>query len=64
MKSGGSGYFVYASYHTHRDRAAVICYAGSAADRAQETLDVILQELQRLPQGIEVQELDRLKASV
>jgi predicted Zn-dependent peptidase len=44
--------------------ASVICYAGSTADRAQETLDVILQELKRLPDGIEENELNRLKARV
>ena len=36
----GLCYSVYASYHTLRDRAGVFCYAGSSAQRAQETLDV------------------------
>jgi predicted Zn-dependent peptidase len=60
----GLCYSVYASYHTHKEMASVICYAGSTADRAQETLDVILQELKRLPDGIEENELNRLKARV
>ncbi len=48
----GQCYSVYASYHTHRDRASVICYAGTTAERAQETLDVILHELKRLPGSV------------
>jgi predicted Zn-dependent peptidase len=42
----------------------VFCYAGTSADRAQETLDVILGELARLAKGIDRFELDRLKARV
>ena len=60
----GLCYTVYASYHTLRDRACVMCYAGTTAERAQETLDVTLGELRRLAQGVEPQELDRLKARV
>ncbi len=60
----GLCYTVYASLHTQRDRAAVLCYAGTTAERAQETLDVTISELQRLGQGIEQSELDRLKARI
>lgn len=56
----GLCYSVYASYHTLRDRGAVLCYAGS--ERAQETLDVMLAELVRLSEGIGPSEIDRLKA--
>jgi predicted Zn-dependent peptidase len=55
---------VYASYHTLRDRGAVLCYAGTSTDRAQQTLDVTLAELRKLKQGIEAGELDRLKARI
>ena len=44
----GLCYSVYASYESQRDRAAVLCYAGTSADRAQETLDVTLAEIARL----------------
>src|SRR5215510_8530056 len=44
--------------------ACVLCYAGTSAERAQETLDVTLGELQRLAKGIEAEELARLKARV
>ena len=60
----GLCYSVYASYHTLRDRAGVFCYAGTSADRAQETFDVTLAELHRLSQGIEDHELKRLKARI
>ncbi len=60
----GLCYSVYAVYHTLRDRAAVFCYAGTSADRAQETLDVTLGELTRLTNGIEENELGRLKARI
>lgn len=60
----GLCYSVYAMYHTLREMAGVFCYAGSSAERAQETLDVILRELARLAQGIEPDELARLKARI
>ncbi len=60
----GLCYTVYASYHTLRDRACVMCYAGTTASRAQETLDVTLGELQRLAAGVQENELARLKARV
>lgn len=60
----GLCYSVYASQHTLLHRGAVFCYCGTGADRAQETLDVILGELRRLSQGITDAELDRLKARI
>ena len=60
----GLCYSVYASHDTVKDRAAVVCYAGTRTDRAQETLDVLIAELKRLRDGVTVEELDRLKASL
>lgn len=60
----GLCYSVYASQHTLWHRGAVFCYAGTGAERAQETLDVTLGELRRLALGIEESELDRLKARI
>jgi predicted Zn-dependent peptidase len=60
----GLCYSVYAAYHTLLDRGAVFCYAGTGADRAQETLNVTLRELVRLADGIEESELNRLKARI
>jgi predicted Zn-dependent peptidase len=41
-----------------------LCYAGTTAERAQETLDVTFAELIKLGQGVEQGELDRLKARI
>jgi predicted Zn-dependent peptidase len=60
----GLCYTVYASLHTQRDRASVLCYAGTTAERAQETLDVTIGELERLGKGIAQSELSRLKARI
>jgi len=60
----GLCYSVHASYSTLRDRGGVFCYAGTSADRAQQTLDVVLGELSRLAQGVQDSELDRLKARI
>jgi predicted Zn-dependent peptidase len=49
-------------YNVTRDTASVLCYAGTTAQRAQETLDVMGAELRRLPEGISQTELDLLKA--
>jgi predicted Zn-dependent peptidase len=60
----GLCYSVHASYHSLQDRASILCYAGTRPERAQETLDVTMSELARLSQGIQPDELDRLKARV
>ena len=58
----GLCYGVSAGYQTHRDFALAVCHAGTTAARAQETLDVILAEIGRLPGSITAEELDRVKA--
>lgn len=58
----GLCYSVYASLNSLKDDARVLCYAGTTAERAQETLDVVLAELVRLGEGIGEDELDRCKA--
>lgn len=58
----GLCYSVYASLSSTKHDGQVLCYAGTTAERAQETLDVLLGELNRLGEGIEEAELDRCKA--
>jgi predicted Zn-dependent peptidase len=58
----GLCYSVFATLNSLRDQGRVLCYAGTTAERAQETLDVTLAELIRLGQGISDDELDRCKA--
>ena len=60
----GLCYNVGASYRSLRHRGGVFCYAGTSADRAQETLDVTLAELKRLADGVEADELDRVKVCI
>lgn len=60
----GLCYAVYASYLSLREFGLVVCYAGTSTDRAQETLDVTLQEITRLPAGIAADEVDRARAGL
>jgi len=60
----GLVYTVYAMCHSLRDRGAILSYAGTTAERAQETLDVMLAELKGLYDGITAEEIDRLKGRI
>jgi predicted Zn-dependent peptidase len=60
----GLCYAVWATYQTLKDQACVICYAGSRNERAQRTLDVLLRELCRLPEGVETEEVERVQAGL
>lgn len=60
----GLCYSIYATHHSLFDHGSVLCYAGTSAERAQETLDVTLGELNRLKDGIRPDELSRLKARI
>jgi predicted Zn-dependent peptidase len=60
----GLCYAVWASYQTFKDRASVLCYAGTTNQRAQETLDQVLTELRRLPEGVEDEEVGRVRAGL
>ena len=60
----GLCYTVSASLQTQRERARVLCYAGTSEDRAQETLDVTYSEILKLGAGVESNELNRLKARI
>jgi len=60
----GLCYAVWASYFTFKDRACILCYAGTTNERAQETLAVTLEEVLRLKEGITRDEIDRLQAGL
>lgn len=60
----GLCYGVSAGYSSQRDFATAACHAGTTAARAQETLDVMLAEIDRLPGSIDSDELERVKAKV
>jgi predicted Zn-dependent peptidase len=60
----GLCYAVSASYQTFKDRAAILCYAGTTTERAQETLDVTLAELRGLEAGVTDEEVQRVQAGL
>jgi predicted Zn-dependent peptidase len=61
----GLCYSVYASYEGQLDRAAILCYAGTSVERAQQTLDVMLEEIGRLGrEGVQLDELDTMRAGL
>ncbi|MFP4144735.1 MAG: M16 family metallopeptidase [Phycisphaeraceae bacterium] len=55
----GLCYAVMAAYAAQRDRGAMLGYAGTTSERAQDTLDVFVGELKRLSRGVEQSEFDR-----
>ncbi len=57
----GLCYTVGATYHSHRDRGGIFAYAGTGSKRAQETLDVMIDQMRLLREGITPEELERLK---
>ena len=61
----GLCYSVYAAYEGQLERAAMLCYAGTSTDRAQETLDVVLDEVERLGKsGVALDELETMRAGL
>jgi len=55
----GLCYAVYATYAGQRDRGAILSYCGTTTQRAQETLDVLIAEHNRLSEGVEQDEFER-----
>ena len=60
----GLCYSVHAYHETFKDRGTMLAYAGTRADRAQQTLDVTVGELRRLKDGVTEDEIDRVKAGL
>lgn len=61
----GLCYTVYAACHSLRDRGGVFAYAGTTAERAQETLDVTAAEIKKIFEGgVEESELTRLRSRI
>ena len=59
----GLCYSVYAGYSALKgNRSSVSCYCGSGNDTAQEALDVIVEELQKISRcGVEEEEFQRMR---
>jgi len=60
----GLCYAVAARYHGLKEAAGIMCYAGTIPEKAQETLDVIIQEFERLGDGISEEEIERAKVGL
>jgi predicted Zn-dependent peptidase len=60
----GLCYTVRAMPHAVRGGGAVLAYAGTGEERCQETLDVLLHELQRLGEGVTEEELARARTGL
>ncbi|MHC4423232.1 MAG: M16 family metallopeptidase [Planctomycetota bacterium] len=60
----GLCYAIGASYHTLKEAAGIMCYAGTTPEKSQETLDVIMAEFDRLSEGISKEEIERAKVGL
>jgi predicted Zn-dependent peptidase len=60
----GLCYAIGAQYHNLKDMAGIASYAGSAPEKAQETLDVVISEFNRLADGISEEEIQRAKVGL
>jgi predicted Zn-dependent peptidase len=61
----GLCYSVYAGYESLKDQAALICHAGTSTDRAEQTLEQMQVELERLArEGVDAEELDTMRAGL
>jgi len=60
----GLCYAIGARYHCLKEAAGIMCYAGTTPDKAQETLDVIIQQFNELSDGISEEEIQRAKVGL
>jgi len=60
----GLCYAVGARYRSTKDYAGISCYAGTTPDKAQETLDVIIEQFNQLKNGIAEDEMQRAQVGL
>lgn len=60
----GLCYTVFAGIHSVKGEACITAYAGTTAARAQETLDTMVVEFEKLAEGVSEGELRRLKTQI
>lgn len=60
----GLCYAVWAGYSSLREQGAVTGYAGTTAERAEQTLACVISELRRLAEGVTEAELERAKTGL
>jgi len=60
----GLCYSVGAKYQALKEMAGISCYAGTTPDKAQQAIDVIITEFNRLADGISKEEIQRAKVGL
>jgi len=60
----GLCYAIGASYHGLKEAAGITCYAGTVPQTAQQTLDVIIEQFDRLKEDISDEEIARAKVGL
>ena len=60
----GLVYHVSCRYHSLKDFAGMFTYAGTTPQKARETFDVTVRELQRLAEGIQPEEMARARTQL
>jgi len=60
----GLCYAVGARYHGLKQAAGIICYAGTVPEKAQETLDVVMEQFSGLSGGIDPEEIERARVGL
>jgi predicted Zn-dependent peptidase len=60
----GLCYAIGANYNSLKDRGGYACYAGTTPDKAQQTLDVTLEQFNKLREGITEDEINRAQAGL
>ncbi|HUT47114.1 MAG TPA: pitrilysin family protein [Sedimentisphaerales bacterium] len=60
----GLCYAIGARYHGLKEAAGVMCYAGTTPDKAQDTLDCVIGEFNRLIEGVTEDEIARAKVGL
>jgi predicted Zn-dependent peptidase len=60
----GLCYAIGAKYHCLKEQAGIMCYAGTTPDKAQETVDVITAEFNKLKEDISAEEIQRAQVGL
>jgi predicted Zn-dependent peptidase len=60
----GLCYAIGAQYHSLKDAAGIMCYAGTTPEKSQETLEVVTAQFNRLSEGISKEEVERAKVGL
>lgn len=60
----GLCYSVFATLHSVLNQACLVAYVGTGSERAQQSLDALVHELVSLADGVQEEELDRLKIQI